>query len=131
MQMRDREGVCMVSGRPIANEGPRLDLGIINQYTITALGLRIYGPDLLNTELRAYRPIMIQGLGINGSHDLISGAPFPSNGHRSVINPMPAASFPPLAACTETPPFGGVLRRPPEFHRSGYWMRLTSCAKRN
>jgi hypothetical protein len=95
MQMRDREGVCTVSGRPIANQGPRLDLGIINQYTMTALGLRIYGPDLLNTELRAYRPIMIQGLGINGSHDLISGAPFPSNGHRSVINPTPAASFPP------------------------------------
>jgi hypothetical protein len=95
MQMRDREGVCTVSGRPIANQGPRLDLGIINQYTMTALGLGIYGPDLLNTELRAYRPIMIQGLGINGSHDLISGAPFPSNGHRSVINPTPAASFPP------------------------------------
>ena len=27
MQMRDREGVCTVSGRQIANQGPRLDLG--------------------------------------------------------------------------------------------------------
>jgi hypothetical protein len=84
----------------------------------------------MNTELRAYRPIMIQGLGINGSHDLISGTPFPSNNHRSIINPTPAASSPP-AARAETPPLGGALRRPPEFHRSGYWMRLTSCAKRN
>jgi hypothetical protein len=27
MQMRDREGVCTVSVRQIANQGPRLDLG--------------------------------------------------------------------------------------------------------
>ena len=110
MQMRDREGVCMVSGRPIANEGPRLDLGIINQYTMTALGLRIYGPDLLNTELRAYRPIMIQGLGINGSHDLISGAPFPSNGHQPFFSPTRTAErwhqeLPPTA---ESPPRGAM-----------------------
>ena len=106
MQMRDREGVCTVSGRPIANQGPRLDLGIINQYTMTALGLRIYGPDLLNTELRAYRPIMIQGLGINSSHDLISGAPFPSNGHRVPAEPFTWLQIPTVdCKINDTHPF--------------------------
>jgi hypothetical protein len=50
-----REGVCTVSGRPIANQGPRLDLGIINQYTMTALGLRIYGPDLFTPSSNLHR----------------------------------------------------------------------------
>jgi hypothetical protein len=43
----------------------------------------------------------------------------------------PQRHQPPSRSRAGTPPHGGALRRPPEFHRSDYWMRLTSCAKRN
>ena len=105
------KGVSVDYGRWIRNQPPRLTHH--SREPVCAMGStrsKINGRNLMNTETSAYRPIMIQGLGINGSHDPIPSAPFPSNGHQPFFSPTRTAErwhqeLPPTA---ESPPRGAM-----------------------